>query len=261
MTTEILDVLLKQRAQGEPFVVATVIETVGSSSAKAGAKLVINREGSVVAGWVGGGCVEYAVCQTALQCLADGATAVIDLDLNSDEVGVGMPCGGSMRVFVEPILPKPTLWIVGHGRVAECLCVLGDLAGFKVAVKDPIADQAHFPAAMQLISDDIDFSDLQILPGDFIIIATQHKGDHGLMKKSLHSKAGSIALIASRKRAQLILDYLHQEGFSDANLARVMTPAGLDLGARTPEEIALSVISEIVMIRRNGTGRRMRNLA
>lgn len=260
MTTDILDVLLKLRTQGEAFAVATVIETVGSSSAKAGAKLVINREGSVVAGWVGGGCVEYATCQTALQCLVDGTTAVIELDLNSNEVGVGMPCGGSMRVYVEPVLPKPTLWIVGHGRVVECLCMLGDLAGFKVVVKGPAADPARFPAAAQLMASDIKFSDLHILPSDFIIIATQHKGDHDSMKESLQSKAGYIALIASHKRAHLILDYLRQQGFSDTNLERVMTPAGLDLGAQAPEEIALSVISEIVMIRRNGTGMRMRNL-
>lgn len=259
MTKEILDVLVEMRATGEPYAVATVVETEGSVSAKTGAKAVINREGRVVAGWVGGGCAESTTCHTAVQCMEDGKTTVIDIDLNDEVLGAGMPCGGSMRVYVEPVLPKPTLWIMGHGRVAECLCLLGDLVWLNVVVNDPVVDRAHYPAAARLITDDIDYERLQPLPGDFVVIATQHKGDHESMKRALQSKAGYIALIASRKRARLVLEYLRQAGFNDADLARVMAPSGLDLGARTAEEIALCVMSEIVMTRRNGTGMRMRD--
>ncbi len=259
MSKEFLDILMELRALGHPYAVATVIETLGSVSAKTGAKAVIDRDGRVVAGWVGGGCAESSTCSAALQCMEHGETTVIDIDLNDEVLGAGMPCGGSMRVYVEPVMPKPTLWIMGHGRVAECLCVLGDLIGLKVAVNDPMADRAHYPAASQLIADDIDYEQLQPLPGDFVVIATQHKGDHESMRRALNSKAGYIALVASRKRSRLVLGYLRQEGFSDAELERVMAPSGLDLGARTPEEIALCVISEIVMCRRGGTGLRMRD--
>lgn len=259
MAKEIIDVVMEMRAKREPFAVATVVETEGSSSAKTGAKAVIDHAGRVVAGWVGGGCAESTTCHTALECIKTGRTTVIDIDLNDEVLGAGMPCGGSMRVYVEPILVKPTLWIMGHGRVAECLCLLGDLMGLSVVVNDPMVDRGRYPAAAQLINDDMGYSQLTPLADDFVVIATQHKGDHQSMKQALSSQAGYIALIASRKRSRLVLDYLRQEGFDDSAMARVMAPAGIDIGARTPEEIALSVMTEIVMTRRAGSGVHMRD--
>ena len=163
-----------------------------------------------------------------------------------------------MRVYVEPVLPSPSLWIMGHGRVAESLCILGDLMGLKVIVNDPGVEWDKYPNASQLITDDMDYEQLNPQPGDYVVIATQHKGDHESMKRALASEAEYIALIASRKRSKLVLDYLQDEGFSEQDISRVMAPSGLDLGARTPEEIALCVISEIVLIRRGGSGLRMR---
>lgn len=258
MAKEIFDVIQEMRAGGKPFAVATVVETAGSVSAKTASKAVIDHEGRVVAGWVGGGCAESTTCNTALDCLESGDTTVIDIDLNDEVLGAGMPCGGSMRVYVEPVLPKPTLWIMGHGRVAECLCLMGDLMGLKVVVNDPGVAWDKYPNAAQLITDDLDYDQLQPAQGDFVVIATQHKGDHESIKRALASNASYTALIASRKRSRLVLDYLRQEGFGEDAIARVMAPSGLDLGARTPEEIALCVISEIVLVRRGGSGMRMR---
>lgn len=259
MAKDVFDVLAEMRAKREPFAVATVVETEGSVSAKTGAKAVIDRTGRVVAGWVGGGCAEATACHAGLECMKSGETTVIDIDLNDEVLGAGMPCGGSMRVYVEPVLPKPTLWLMGHGRVAECLCLFGDAVGLEVVVNDALADRVHYPAAARLVTDDMDYSQLTPRPGDFVVIATQHKGDHASMKRALASNADYVALIASRKRSRLVLDYLREEGFDKAALARVMAPAGLDLGARTPEEIALCVISEIVMHRRAGSGVHMRD--
>ncbi len=259
MAKEILDVLTEMRAKGRPYAVATVVETVGSVSAKTGSKAVINHEGIVVGGWVGGGCAESTSCEAALECIASGQTAVIEIDLDDEILGAGMPCGGHMRVYVEPVMLKPTLWIMGHGRVAECLCQLGDLVGLQVVVNDPIADSDHFPSASRLITDDIEYDQLTPMQDDFVVIATQHKGDHESMTRALNSQAAYIALIASRKRSRLVLEYIRKEGFTEKDIERVMAPSGLDLGARTPEEIALSVISEIVMVRRQGSGMRMRD--
>lgn len=236
-----------------------MIETAGSASAKTGAKAVIDHAGRVVAGWVGGGCAESTTCHAALECIKSGQTTVIDIDLNDEVLGAGMPCGGSMRVYVEPVLPKPTLWIMGHGRVAECLCALGDMMQLSVVVNDSLIDDDRYPAAARLITDDINYSQLTPSVHDFVVIATQHKGDHESMKRALDSPAGYIALIASRKRARLVLDYLREAGYDKTALARVMAPAGIDLGARVPEEIALSVIGEIVMTRRAGSGKPMRD--
>ena len=259
MAKDILDVLLELRGRGEPYAVATVIETTGSSSAKTGAKAVIDRNGRVVSGWVGGGCAEATCCHAALDALADGRTRVVEIDMEDEVLGVGMPCGGRMRVYVEPVLPKPALWILGHGRVAEVVCQLGDLMGLRVTVIDGAVTRERYPEAAELVTDDLDYARLVPNSDDFVVVATQHKGDHESMTRALKSGARYIALIASRKRARLVLDYLRAQGFGDEDLARVHAPAGLDLGARTPEEIALSIVSEMVLERRDGSGRALKD--
>ena len=259
MSEDIVDVLVEMRARRRPFAVATVVEITGSTSAKTGSKAVIDEQGQVVAGWVGGACAESMVCSQARQCIESGETAVIEIDLDSEVLGAGMPCGGSMRVYVEPQLPKPALWIMGHGGVAECLCLMGDLMGLEVRVIDRLLDAEKYPAAAQLITDDPGYQRLQPARDDYVVVATQHKGDHRSMTRALQSEARYIALVASRKRSRLVLDYLQAEGFSAEDLKRISAPSGLDLGARTPEEIALCVISEIVLVRRGGSGRRMRD--
>jgi len=254
MAKEILDVLLDLRSRGEPYAVATVIETTGSSSAKTGAKAVIDRAGRVVAGWVGGGCAEATCCRVALDALSDHKTRVVEIDMEDEVLGVGMPCGGRMRVYVEPSAAKPALWILGHGRVAEVVCQLGDLMGLRVTVMDGAVSRHRYPDAAELITDDLDYARLTPGSEDFVVVATQHKGDHESMTRALKSGARYIALIASRKRARLVLDYLRAQGFGESDLARVHAPAGLDLGASTPEEIALAIVSEIVLERRNASG-------
>jgi len=260
MAREIQDVLAELRAQKELYAVATVVETFGSASAKTGSKAVVDSEGRIVAGWVGGGCAESTTCQAALDCMESEEATVIDIDLDDEVLGAGMPCGGSMRVYVEPVLPRPTLWIMGHGRVGECLCELGDLMGLEVVVDDSAVTPDRYPGAARLITDDLDYTELKPRSGDFVVIATQHKGDHESMQRALAANPAYIALIASRKRSNLVLDYLRDAGFGAAELDKVVAPAGLDLGARTPEEIALCIISEIVMLRRGGSGARLRDM-
>jgi xanthine dehydrogenase accessory factor len=157
-----------------------------------------------------------------------------------------------MDIFIEPVLPKPELLIVGHGRIAETLAVLGDMMGFTITVNDPAADRNSFPQAEKLVTDDFDLTETPIGSKSFVVIATQHKRDHLWLKKALESNAAYIALIASRHRAGLVLDYLRAGGVSEEKIATVCAPAGLDLGASTPEEIALSVMSQMVALRRGG---------
>ncbi len=259
MPQDIFNLIQQLRASGRPFAVATVVETRGSVSAKTASKAVIDEQGRVVAGWVGGGCAESATCHAALNCIETGQPTMLEVDMDDEVLGAGMPCGGHMRVYVEPVLPQPALWIMGHGRVAECLCTLADMLGLVTVVIDPLADRERFPAASRLVADDDSYSTLAPAAGDYVVIATQHKGDHLSMKRALDSPVRYIALIASRKRSRLVLDYLRREGFGGADLDRVMAPSGLDLGARTPEEIALCVMSEIVLVRRGGSGVRMRD--
>lgn len=240
--------------RGEPFAVATVVQIEGSSAAKPGAKAIISEQGETLFGWIGGGCAESLAAQTALESLQDEKPRVIEVDLTSEVLGAGMPCGGKMFVYIEPVLPKPHLLIVGHGRIAESLAQFAQMLNFRVTVDDPTATSEKFRGC-QIVNDDLDFSKLEITPRTYVVIATQHKSDHLALHKTLECGARYVALIASRKRAQLVLEYLRERGCSQEQLSEIHAPAGLDLGAITPEEIALSIISEIVALQRHATGK------
>ena len=235
-----------------PFAVATVVRVEGSSSARRGSKAILDSEGRLITGWVGGGCAESAVRSEALKALQTEKPRMITIDMTDEELGVGMPCGGTMDVFIEPVLPKPDLLIVGHGRIAETLATLGHLMGFTVTVNDPAAERAAFPMAEQIVTEDFDLTETPIGQRTWVVIATQHKRDHLWLQKALEGNAAYIALIASHHRSGLVLDYLRMAGVAEDKIATVHAPAGLYLGAATPEEIALSVISQMVAVRRGG---------
>jgi xanthine dehydrogenase accessory factor len=235
---------------GKAFAVATVVRVEGSSSARRGSKAIIDCEGKLVTGWVGGGCAESAVKSEALKCIETGRPQLITLDMRDEELGLGMPCGGKMDVFIEPVLPKPELLIVGHGRIAETLSALGHFMGLDITVNDPGADSTSFPDASRLVTEDFDLTETPIGPKTYVVIATQHKRDHLWLQKALEGNAAYVALVASRHRAKLVLDYLAVAGVPPEKIASVRAPAGLDLGAATPEEIALSIVSEMVAVRR-----------
>jgi xanthine dehydrogenase accessory factor len=237
-------------SQGQPFAIATVVRVEGSSSARRGSKALIDAMGKMLLGWVGGGCAESAVRSEAQMCIETERPRLITVDMTDEVLGVGMPCGGTMDIFIEPVLPKPELLIVGHGRIAETLAVLGDLMGFSITVNDPAADRAAFPHAERLVTEDFDLIESPIGPKSFVVIATQHKRDHLWLQKALAGNAAYVALIASRHRAKLVLDYLRSAGVGEEKIATVYAPAGLHLGASTPEEIALSVMSQMVALRR-----------
>src|SRR5277367_5807220 len=240
-------------SQGKPFAIATVVRVEGSSSARRGSKAIIDAVGKLVMGWVGGGCAESAVRSEALKSIETEKPRMITVDMSDEQLGVGMPCGGTMDVFIEPVLPKPELLIVGHGRIAETLAALGHLMGFSVTVNDPAADRASFPQAEKLVTEDFDLTETPIGPKSFVVIATQHKRDHLWLQKALEGNAAYVALIASHHRAELVLDYLRACGLPEEKISTVWAPAGLDLGASTPEEIALSIVSQMVALRRGGT--------
>jgi len=242
-------------ARGRPFAIATVVRVEGSSSAPRGSKGLIDEHGQLVVGWVGGGCAESAVKTEALKCMTAAKPQMITLDLRDDQLGVGMPCGGKMEVFIEPVLPGPELLIVGHGRIAETLCTLGHVMGFTITVNDPAADATNFPLAAKLVTEDFDLTETPIGTNTYVVIATQHKRDHLWLQKALEGNAAYVALVASRHRSRLVLDYVAAAGVPAAKIATVFAPAGIDLGAATPEEIALSIMSQVVALRRRGTTR------
>jgi xanthine dehydrogenase accessory factor len=151
------------------------------------------------------------------------------------------------------VVPQPQLVIAGHGRIAETLASLGTILNFSVTVHDPSAEPEKFPQADQIINKDFDVKEVSFGPRTYVVIATLHKNDHLWLQRALQGEAAYVALIASAHRSRLVLDYLLEEGISQDVVDRVWAPAGLDLGAANPEEIALSIMSQIVALRRGGS--------
>ncbi len=245
-----------------PCAVATVVEVIGSASAGPGAKAIIDASGRTVYGWVGGGCAETAVRDEALAALADGRPRLLRVDLDDEVLGVGMPCGGQMNVYVEPLLPEPTLLVLGHGRIAEATVSIGKLLEFRVVVDDPLATSEAFPLADLTISDDPDYAKAECDSETYVVITTQHRGDYEALSRVLRQGPAWVGLVASRKRSALVIERLYEDGFSADELRRVAAPCGLDIGAATPQEIALSIMSEVLQVRRGytGSGRPLRDV-
>lgn len=254
MNRELLRLLQRFSDERTPYVLATVVEVLGSSSAPPASRAIFDGRGHLVLGWIGGGCAQSIVAHAALDSLNDGKPRMIDIDLQDEIFGAGMPCGGNMRVFVEPVIPNPTLWLLGRGTLVQQICELASRMDFDVIVNDAEAAADSLPGVSCVINDDQQYQKLSPRAGDFVVIATHHKGDYAALRRILHSEATYIGLVASQQRASLVLERLRGEGFSEQCLARIQAPAGLFTGGKTPQEIALSIVAGMVCGRRKGKG-------
>jgi xanthine dehydrogenase accessory factor len=245
----------------EPFALATVVRTVAASAAKPGAKALIRSDGSII-GWIGGGCTRAAVEQAARRTLADGKARLIrvrpqtetDRDRATEGVEVhpsSCPSGGTVDVFVEPMLPAPRLIIMGGSPAGRALADLARRIGFAVTVAAPAAEQKGFLEAERRI-EGFDLSAEPAAVASFIVVATQGRGDRAALSAALFSEARYVACIASRRKAAALKARLIEDGIAPDQVARLRGPAGLDIGAITPEEIALAILADIVCERRRG---------
>ena len=251
---------------GQPFAVATVIRTISVTSAKAGAKAVIQADGTIAEGWIGGGCARAAVLKAAREAIADGEPRLVSVqpeDLLADSgVAAGeerdgirfarnmCPSQGTMDVFVEPVIPRPELVILGSSPVAIALANLAKALGFSRTVCAPETDQDLFDDADHWICD---FKLERRKPSwRFVVVATQGKGDEAALRAGLEADNDYLAFVGSRKKAASLIEKLAAKGMDTEKLQTLKAPAGLDLKAITPEEIALSILSEIVLHHRSG---------
>jgi xanthine dehydrogenase accessory factor len=242
----------------EPFVIATVVRCEKPTSAKPGAKAIIQANGAL-SGWIGGACAEPIVRQEALKSLNDGHPRFLRIgpsvsDEMKTEEGVIeylMTChsGGTLEIYIEPVLPQPQLVLIGESPVVETLIRLGRALNFSIAVIDPVATRERFPDAGMILTE-VDLSQLKLTPQTYIVIATHGKYDERALEQILATEAPYVALVASKKRGQAAVNYLREIGARAEKLARIKFPAGLDIGAQTPDEIAVSIIAEIVQVRR-----------
>ena len=231
----VLDQWTELRAREEPFVLATVVAYKSPQSAKPGSHAIIRADGSI-SGWVGGGCVQPIVLREAKRALTTGQPKLLSISPEAahddDWHGVEsyrMTCegGGSLEIYLEPVLPKPELIVVGESPVAETVSQLGELLGFKVT-----ADPGR------------------INESTYVVVATMGNGDEEGLLSVLGSKPKYFGLVASEKKSRALFDYAREHGYTDEQINLVKSPAGLSLGAVTMPEIALSVIAEITQLRR-----------
>lgn len=252
---DVLERINKLASEGKTFAVATIVSHTGSVPRRV-AKMVIEPDGTTF-GTIGGGCVENEVAAQALKLLKDGEKGVHVNSYNLIEEefdGVGMSCGGKIDVAIEIMEPTVKLVIIGSGHLAQALSRMARMLDFEVAVVDPMAKKESFPEAAQVVGEFVEkgLPKISIDQSTYVVILTRHKDDIPALKSSLRTNAGYIGMIASRRRAALVFDQLLKEGFSKEQVGRVYSPVGLDIGAETPEEIAVSILGEMIKLRRLG---------
>ena len=263
---EVMDLVAQMKAAEEAFVLATVVRTVSVTAAKAGAKAIIRPDGTIVAGWIGGGCARGAVLKAARESLVDGEPRMVSVqpeDLLA-ELGVKpgenrdgirfasnlCPSKGTMDIFVEPVLPHPSLLIFGASPVAMSLAAQARQLGYHVTLAAPTADLAAVPDTDVLV-DGFALRELH-QARRFIVVSTQGKGDEAALRAAVATDAEYRAFVGSRRKMAALREKLVAQGVDTTAIDRVKAPAGLDLGAITPEEIAMSILAEITVERRRG---------
>jgi xanthine dehydrogenase accessory factor len=242
-------------AKNQPFAIAMVVRFQPPISGKPGDKAIITPNGNVW-GWIGGGCAQPAVVKEALRALADGQPRLIRISPSaSREEGIvdyTMTChsGGTLDIYIEPVMPKPHILILGRSPVALALAKLGKAVNYTISVAAPGADQESFPDS-DLVQADLDLTRLRIAPQTFIVVSTQGECDEEALEKALLTNAAYVAFVASKVKTAKILDYLKERGITAERLSNIRAPAGLDIRAVSPEEIAVSILAEIIQV--NGT--------
>jgi len=249
-------------ARGEPFALATVVRAERPTSARPGMKAIILADGTLE-GWVGGSCAHPVVVREALRLLREEIPGLIGLSppgqIGPERPGViyhPMTChsGGSLEIYIEPVLPQPQLLLIGEAPLVRVLATLGKVTGFAVWVAHAGVRSHGLEADLSLPLDQVK---RKMTPRTYVVVATMGAYDEEALEQVGDAAAAYVGLVASRKRAEAVFAYLRGRGIGEEHLQRIKVPAGLDIGATTPEEIALSIMAEIIQVRRTQSPRRV----
>lgn len=253
---DIYEEIVRLRQQGRRGAIATIVNVRGSIPSFETAKMLIRDDGSII-GTVGGGCVEAEVWQAAREVMESEQPRTLTFDLNQNpRYDTGLVCGGTLDIFLEPVLPPASLFIFGAGHVALSLYKTARSAGFDVSIiddRESYANRERFPEAKQVIADDYDKATAQLSPSEtsYIVIVTRgHKDDMRVLRWAVQTQARYIGMIGSKRKTITIFRELVSEGIPEQLFERVHAPVGLDIGAITPEEIAIAITAELIAVRR-----------
>jgi xanthine dehydrogenase accessory factor len=258
---DLFAVAQRLQQQGEPYALVSVVRTQAPSSARAGDKALVTAQG-IVHGWIGGGCAQPAVLHTVRRALEDGRARLIRVapaepeaagEERSEEFGMSCHSGGSIELFIDPILPPTRLVVIGDSPVAVALASLAPRVGLPVTVIARGADPQRFMDASRVIgSDEPTAVASQVTAGSWVVVATQGRRDLPGLRLALSLQAAKIWLVASVRKAQALREELLAANYDAQTVSAIIAPAGQPIGAQTPEEIALSVLAAVVAARRAG---------
>ncbi len=253
---DIYEEIVKLRQEGRRGAVATIVNVRGSIPSFETAKMLVRDDGSI-AGTIGGGCVEAEVWQAAREVMESEKPRSLTFNLNQDpKYDTGLVCGGTLDIFIEPVLPPALLYVFGAGHVSVNLYKCARGAGFDVTVVDDraaYASRERFPDAKEVIAEDFDQAMAKITPQEssYIVIVTRgHRDDMRVLRWAVQTQARYIGMIGSKRKTISIFRELTKEGLSPQLFERVHAPVGLDIGAITPEEIAVAITAELIAVRR-----------
>jgi xanthine dehydrogenase accessory factor len=253
---DIYEQIVQLRRDGRRGALATIVNVRGSIPSFRTAKMLVRDDGSIV-GTIGGGCVEADVWQAAREVMESEKPRTLVFDLNQDpKYDTGLVCGGTLEVFVEPVLPPALLYIFGAGHVAVNLCRVVVNAGFDPIVMDDrtsYATKERFPDAREIHALDFDDATRNLDPNEssYIVIVTRgHRDDMRILRWAVQTRARYVGMIGSKRKVIEIFKTLQKEGLDAHLFDRVHAPIGLDIGAITPEEIAIAITAEMIAIRR-----------
>jgi xanthine dehydrogenase accessory factor len=253
---DIYEEIVRLRNDGRRGAVATIVNVRGSVPSFETAKMLVRDDGSIV-GTVGGGCVEAEVWQAAREVMESEKPRTLTFNLNQNpKYDTGLVCGGTLDIFIEPVLPPASLYIFGAGHVALSLYRTAVYAGFDVSVvddRDSYANRERFPEAKEVIAENYDKALARISPAEtsYIVIVTRgHRDDMRVLRWAVQTQARYIGMIGSKRKTITIFRELVKEGLPEQLFERVHAPVGLDIGAITPEEIAVAITAELIAARR-----------
>lgn len=253
---DIFEEILRMRRAGRRGALATIVHTNGSIPSFESSRMLVRDDGSI-AGTIGGGCVEAEVWAAAKEVMDAEQPRKMTFNLNHDaDYDAGLICGGTLEVFVEPILPQPTLFIFGAGHVSLAVSRIASEAGFAIAViddRESFANLERFPMASEIHTSYADsFEKIQPNSSSYLLIVTRgHKDDMRVLAWAVNTDARYIGMIGSKRKVLSVYKALETEGFVAEKFERVHAPVGLDIGALSPEEIAVSIVAELIAVRRN----------
>jgi xanthine dehydrogenase accessory factor len=253
---DIYEEIVKLRRAGRRGAVATIVNVRGSIPSYKTAKMLVRDDGTI-AGTIGGGCVEADVWQAAREVMEQERPRTLTFNLNHDpKDDTGLVCGGTLDIFVEPLIPQALLYIFGAGHVSAALYQIAERAGFDTVIVDDrelYANRERFPYAQEIIAEDFDKAMARLAPSDssYLVIVTRgHRDDLRVLRWAVQTPARYIGMIGSKRKTIGIYRQLQAEGLAPDLFDRVHAPIGLDIGAVTPEEIAISITAELIAVRR-----------